>query len=191
MLDIKLIKQMTDIDSIFTEVSSDKIRIIKLTGTEERKLVHQYLEQFHSTVKKVSLKSKHFTGERIGTFIKCYGCDYKKVPINNYHYGALENNKDEWRSGECPKCGEHISWEPNYDDWDDVKCVYGNNIIAFGSWFKDYNSPNHATSGSVNKEEIIKIMTNKKIYEMAAPASRIGKRKVIQYIDEELEKQFK
>lgn len=188
--------KMVDIDVIF-DVPTDKIRIIALS-TAERKQVHQYLEKYNRNVKKVSLKSRHFRGDRIGIYIKCYECDYKRVPINNYHYGVMKNNQDEWRSGECPKCGEQISFEPNYDDWDDVKCVFGNNIIAFGKlnagrshapfgpWFKDYNRPSHATSDDVSKKVISAILQDKKVYEILAPTPRTGKRKVVQYIDDHL-----
>lgn len=175
-----------DLNAIFNDIPVDLIKIIAL-DTKDRKQLHQYLEIYYPDLKKVSLKSKYFRGERIGTYIKCYECDYKRVPLNNYHEGYMSNNKDEWRSGECPRCGEHISWEPNYDDWDEVTLIHSNNIIAFGPWFKHYNKPNHAEKGEISEDTIINILKNKKIYEIPAPG-HMSKRNITKYIDEELQK---
>jgi hypothetical protein len=115
------------IDDIFNNIPNNKIRIICL-NTKERKIIHQYLDREYPNLNKTSLRLKCFNSERIHTFIRCYECDYKSVPIDNYHCGFLDNNIDEWRSGDCPKCRAHISFEPNYDNWDDVRIVWKNNM---------------------------------------------------------------
>jgi hypothetical protein len=82
------------IHKIFGNIPKDKIRIIHL-DTNERKVVHQYLDKEYPKLHKVSLRSIHFNSERIHTYIKCYKCNYRNVSLDNYHYGVLENNQDE------------------------------------------------------------------------------------------------
>ena len=169
------------VNDIFT-VPEGKIRVIPLK-TSDRKLLHQYLDTFPKPFGKTSLKSSHLHGDRTHTFIKCYSCDYKKVLINNYHYGCMENNKDEYRSGTCPKCDAHITFEPNYDNWDDVKCVHGNNLLAYGNYFRHHTSPPHATTGVVSIDMITKILNNSRVYELPIPTTALNKRHLATYID--------
>ena len=71
-------------------------------------------------------------------FIRCYACDYKKVLLK-YHYGSLPNNKDEYCTGICSKCDTFITWEPNYNvyEQEDHSCIKRNNIFVGVNILKD------------------------------------------------------
>jgi len=126
----KILINTSNLDDIFN-MSADKIRIIHIINNDNRKILHQYMENSHSKFYKTSLKCKHFTNERLHTYIRCYECDFSRVNIDEYHNGYMDSNIDEWRLGKCHRCGTHINFEPNYDDWDDIHIQYKNNIVAF------------------------------------------------------------
>jgi transcription elongation factor Elf1 len=167
--------------------SSNKIYVIPLE-TVERKTVHQYLETQCPKLGKTSLKSKHFHGSRINTFIKCPHCGHRRVPINQYHYGTMENNKDEYRTGTCLNCDERVTFEPNYDSWDDITIVSGNNMIVIGTYFTSYVTPTHAVHDTIHIDRVVTLLTNVNIYEMDPPKTLINKHKLVKYIDELLSK---
>ena len=175
-----------ELDGIIN-ISNDKIGIIELIP-DERRIFHQYLETKYSLVGKVSLKSKAFEPNKYAQFMKCYHCDYKSVRLSRYHYGVLPNNMDEWKSGICPKCLNSIMYEPNYDDRDNVRLITGNNIIAYGKYLSNYNSPKYAKYGTVTNEEIYDILKNKTIYEIDTPTEPTNKKNLQQYIDNEIAK---
>lgn len=185
-MEISTIKFST-FDQIFTNIPNDKIRIIYLYDNNHRKILHQYLDHNYPKLYKTSLKCKYFDSKELNTFIKCYNCGYKNVVIDDYHYGSLENNKDESISGDCPKCHEHISFEPNYDDWDDVRRIQSNNIIAFGNWFKHYTKPNHAAiPKNFSKEEINNLLNGRIIYEIQISDQTFDKNNLSEYIYEQI-----
>ena len=173
---------------LLNDIPSDKLYIIACSSSEPRKRIHRYLENTYSKLGKYSLKvSRVERSNWYCTLKPCWECD-KYVPVNNYHLGCMENNKDEYLTGDCSRCGEHVTFEVNYDSWDDVRRLYENNIIAVGSYMKHYNRPFHATSGVVSQEEFDEILTNMDIYELDNPDKQLNKRDLQKYIDGELEK---
>ena len=116
---------------------------------------------------------------------KCPYCKYKYVNLNNYHWGFLPNNKDEYKTGECPKCGGNVVWECNYDSSKIVR-LYKNNMVVLGCYMKSYNKPSHAVSGLVSDEMFDKILSNTVILEVDCPDNWIGKRKLQTHIDEQI-----
>ncbi len=170
---------MTSIKDIIS-VPSGKIRIIP-ASSKERELIHRWIATKHPKDCKAGLKSELFAAIDCRVYKQCYYCDYKNVSINNYHYGVLKNNLDEWRSGTCPRCGEYISHECYYDGG--AIYVSGRNIMAFGDYFQHYQK--HPGS-DVSDEEINKILINKKIYKIDAPTIRLNRKKIGEYIDEHL-----
>lgn len=164
-------------DDIFN-CSKDKIRVIQLPS-EERKLVHQYIERYYPKIYKSSLCCKYFPTNRIHTFIKCYKCNYRNVVIDDYHEGRMKNNMDENRSGTCPKCDKYIVFEPNWDSWDNVRIQWENNIISFGYYFKGYIQGAHTEDVSLNDMIF-------KIYELDAPKEILDKEALSKYISSQL-----
>lgn len=176
-----------NLEDYLLKQDKNKICILPCPDSQKRKKIHQYLEKKYPSIKKISLKSNLIeNNEFYSTFYKCYECDFKRVPINDYHYGFMENNKDEYRTGTCPKCGEHITFEMNYDDWDDITRLYKNNIIVIGDYLKHNNRPNHAESGEVTDEEFKNIIKNTSLYEIEIPDKLINKKKLEVYIDSKL-----
>lgn len=174
-------------DEHILKLPKNKMCIMTCPKSEERKKIHQYLEINYPSIKKISLQSDLVEKiEFSQTFYKCYYCNYKRVSINEYHYGSMESNKDEYRTGTCPKCGENITFEMNYDDWDNVIRLYKKNIIIVGDYVKHNNFPKHAERGDVSKEEFTRIMKNVTLYEIDAPEKLINHKKLKIYIDSKL-----
>lgn len=170
-------------------IPKNKLIIIPCDDSTKRKIIHQYIDHNYPKVKKMSLQSKLFSREQLKTFIKCYECDYKRVPLNNYHYGCLENNQDEYRTGTCPKCNENISWEPNYDDWDDIYRLYKNNIIICGDYVT-CNTPDHAKKEIISENTYLTVIRGIEVYQIDEPEKInnkiLGKKKLQNYIDSKL-----
>lgn len=121
-------------DSVFV-VPANTIRFV-LLPSDERKKLHQYLEQEYPALKKASAPCKKFGMERRKTLKKCYKCN--KLVLLTYRHGQMENNQDEYYTGACAKCAKRIEWECNYDDYEDiVRIPILNKMFVFG----DYNFP--------------------------------------------------
>lgn len=183
----------TRIDNIVFESicnPENKLKIIIIIESEsesdKRRKIHQYLEQNHPKIKHFSLYSSLFPADFYATFMKCVYCDFKRVPINDYHYGHMENNQDEYRSGTCPRCDGRNIWEPNYDGWDDIVRLYNHNMIVIGDYVKHTNRPLHAKDAPLEKVEI-DLSKNKK-FMMKCPDKLIKKEKLQKFIDDELDK---
>jgi hypothetical protein len=186
----KFVINSKNVDVIF-DVPAGKIRLIHLNITHDRKLLHQYLETNYPKLYKQSLYCSYHSAERLHTFIKCYECDYKNVCIDTYNHGIMPNNIDEWRSGKCPSCGETVTFEPNYDDYDDIRIVWKNNVVAFGNYFRSYRNPVLGVSKNISPNEIIGILNGKHVYEIAEPAlvrqKQIKKKQLCKYLDAQIE----
>ena len=163
-----------------------KIRIIEAT-VRERKIIHQWLKVKHPEVHKAGLKSKLFEMEEYGVCMRCYGCKYKYVFLNNYRYGMLKNNKDEYMFGTCPKCDENVTWECNYDGYDEVFHFPRRNIMAFGIYLEVIQKSKHIEENfNISDDQIIEILGNKKIYEIDEPCAELNikdRKRLGKYID--------
>lgn len=173
--------KFTDFYNHISNPSNDSLYIIICDDSKQRAIIHQYLENNYPIIKKTSLRTTLFDAYIKAKLIRCFECD-KFVLLSDYHYGMMENNKDEYRTGICSRCGEMSTWEPNYDDWEDIKCLYKNNMIVFGNYIT-FNRPNHAISENISKQQFDEIMTDKKIFKISAPTKLINKRKLQDYID--------
>jgi len=169
-------------------IPEDAMIVIYCPDRKNRKKIHQYLEN-KNRLSKTSLRidSQGMYAEIRATYIVCYYCGFRRVPINDYHDGLMENNKDEYRTGVCPKCDEFISFEMNYDDWDDVTRLYHHNAIVIGNYLKNYARPSHAVRGEVTQKEFDNIMKTLKIYKINSPVEQISKKELQKYINLQLE----
>lgn len=110
-------------------------------------------------------------------------CGNKKVRLPNYHWGVMKSNKDEYYSGECPKCYNTLYWEPNYDN---VCSIGSHNMIVCGNYFKDYDKSEDYIKGNVSGERFNDIINKCKKYDIAEPYSLLNRMEVSGYIDEKL-----
>ncbi len=169
------------------KIPDNKLLIIPISEGSNRKQFHLYLEKHYPNIYKTSLKCSYFpSGDIIMRFTECYECDFKRVNLNQYRRGYMKNNKDEYRYGECPKCGEKNYFECNYDDYDDLTFIYSNNIIAIGTYFKGYNKPSYVKIDFNDLDDSIDL-NNINIYEIDAPDIVISKRKLQSYISDKFE----
>lgn len=172
---------------IIKTLPQDKILVINIKDDNDRKLIHQYLET-NMTTKKSSMCCDVFDRYTRVRFLKnCYHCNKKNVKLNNYNYGSMENNQDEYWSGQCPKCGENNYYEPNYDNCDNIHRSYENNCIVINI---NYTVPNHA---KINKEvtdnEFNLVISKYKYYIIDKPNDlKMKKEKLQDYISSKIKK---
>ena len=179
-------------DVIVEKLNNDKHLIFALPceQSENRLLLHQYLENTYPNLKKTSLMSKIYYGGFFMTLKTCYECDYKRVPLNKYHYGSMESNVDECRSGFCPKCDKLNIWEPNYDDWDDIIKLESNNMIIMGDFITN-KRPSHAITPDtpISLEVVNKILDGKTGFFIEPPnksnpkIKSFSKKQLTEYVD--------
>ena len=188
-----------DKETQITSITEDKLCIIACVNSDDRRKIHQYIETVYPTLKKTSLYIKCLVAEEKCRFIACHECGYKSVPLNDYHLGVAPSNIDEYYSGECPKCYEITRWECNYDNIDDLRIIYQNNVIVIGNYVKTYNRPSHAiTNVSFSKIEFNTLLESDgvQVFEIDAPKivtsnkgiqKPLDKRKLQEYISISLE----
>ncbi len=116
--------------------SADKshVLIIGLGDKEQRKIIHQCIEETTKTYSR-SFKFSCFPSEIRRRFYKrCYECNRKYIPFGyeDYRQGFMGNNQDESYRIACPKCGFSWYWECNYDGYDNIAYVYYNNCVVIG-----------------------------------------------------------
>lgn len=115
--------------------------VIPCPSTSGRKELHLLLEEFVPWVSKTSYKCKNLPkSDDRSTRLRCFNCENSKSWPATYHYGCMDNNQDEYYTADCRDCGERTTWEPNYDDHDDVVRLYRNNCIVLGSYFRSYQN---------------------------------------------------
>jgi len=184
---IKIVSK-DDVNKFLTSPALDnKIYVIPLKTTE-RKYFHRYLEKEYPKLGKISLKSKHFHDTNLDIYIKCHHCGHKRVPVDQYQYGTLENVKDVYKSGLCLNCGKNVNFKPNYDNWDDITIVSENNMIVLGIYFKLYLTSRHIMENNIQIDYVVTMLMNTVIYEMDSPKIWIDTYKITNYIDEILSK---
>jgi len=133
---------MEQLDLFINFNDTTKLMILVLKNNNQRKRLHQYMENT-TKLKAVGFYCKHFEADSYTRFVKCWHCDHNiQIKDEDYRYGILENNKDEYYYLTCKECDESYSWEPNYNDNDIV--LHKNNIIVIGDYIKHNNTPKHA-----------------------------------------------
>ena len=180
----------TDYIMNISDVKTGMLCVIQCYSARERKKIHQYIDDVYPKVRKTSLYIDRFHAEQRVLFGTCWECGYKSVPMS-YKYGMMDNNKDEYYSGSCPKCDEYASYEPNYDDNEGIRRVWHNNVVVIGDYLQ-FNKPSHATDAKISKEEFDEIV-NRDFYLIDAPRLLNGpnkrylnKRKLQKYIDKKI-----
>lgn len=152
------------LNSAISNLTNEKIIVIYCYESENRKKIHQYLENEHPTLTNASVRiDKPEFPYKITVKQQCYECEeYVKM---DYHYGYEPNNIDEWYSGWCEKCQISVSFEPNFDDAEPpvVIRIHNNNIIVVGHAIQ-FKKPQHATRIEISNEEINQILSNCKIH---------------------------
>ena len=164
-------------------IADNKIKIIHCNYSDDRKKLHTYFQERYPEIGKASLRCDIFDeGDSPIRFYRCPHCDHRKVYMR-YSYGTLDNNKDEYYHGICPKCDESVYYEPNYDIYEseDHMVINGNNIFVWGKYFHGYNRGENNIS--ISDEDINKIFNKYNIYEIDAPKNLINKRKMGDYIE--------
>lgn len=135
-----------------------------------RKIIHQYLETHYPHINKISLINRSYDTKH--TYLKkCRECN-AIVPLLTYHEGYMENNQDEYYYGFCSKCGEMVSWEPNFDE--SCYTIHHNNMIVLSQCIT-FHKPSHATGGMVTREEFIDTIKSLDTFEINDPPTLISK----------------
>lgn len=116
-------------EEVISNLKDDELLIIICTNSNERCILHSYLDSNYPEMGHVGVLLDNFSYDR-SVCKKCYICD-TLVPMK-YYYGFMENNIDEHYSGWCEECNESVSWECNYDDDDGVIRIVKNNAICIG-----------------------------------------------------------
>lgn len=173
---------MNDIINQTFNVPNDKIRIIHFLDAKDRKILHQYIENNYPKICKTSLYCKKFSSEIRCRLKECNECGYEKVELKYNHPGYDPYGIDESFVGRCPKCDSGSYFYPHYEDYDLIKIIWQNNIIALGNYFKGYAKPKHACIANVTDEEIIRILSKAKVYEINRPQEYLNKIETCKYI---------
>ena len=172
-------------------INKNQIAIIIEYYAIYRKLIHQWLNSEESVYFHRSFSSPHYNRDYklINRFYKCVYCD-KKIPIlkENYGYGCMDNNKDEYYYIECKECDYSFCWECNYDSHDNIvtNCIPKNNMIVFGNYIKHCQKQNNISDNEYNKKELIDYLKRKKIHIIEAPNKILSKKQFIDYINKEI-----
>lgn len=166
----------------------NKLLIIICEDSQQRKLLYEFIETFNGTkIKKFGLRTKFFSSSIRRRYKKCFNCGCKCVVLDHYNYGTMKNNKDEWYSGECQECGETVSWEPNYDSYDDIRTTQKNNMIVIGNYIMT-NAKYTTTPTQVTKQEFDEVVSKCKYFIIDPPNKLLNKRKLQEYINVAIEK---
>jgi len=161
------------------DIPARKLRYVLLKNND-RKIVHQFLDANYSKLRKRSVFCKKFEVEYQKTYRKCFYC--KKPVLMEYHIGYMENNYDEYYSGDCRKCEGlqndddadgfegHVFWEPNNGDDEGVfKVPVHMKMLVLGNY--DYDRTEHKTLDEkvYTEKDVVEILKDKKIYEIDMP----------------------
>ena len=155
---------------LFEEQSDGIIRFVEASAAE-RKILHQFARE--KKIYSGGLLCEEFPYKSF-QYKECYYCDYKKVLLDEYCFGKLPNNEDQYWRGKCPNCTWSITHDcVNNDILHYIKC---RNIFAVGQCFKSYRHPD--TNEQIPKEDVVKLLKDKLIYEVNIPKNLRKPRKI-------------
>lgn len=150
---------MDILNNLILNLKDSEIIGIYCYKSENRKLIHQYIENIYPKLTNTSVLIDKFRYES-KILIEC--CS-KNVALS-YSRGVMPNNIDEYYSGFCNKCDGYINYEPNYDDDDDIIRIHKNNMIVIGSRI-NFIRPKHAvTNENLDINDINNILLDCNIY---------------------------
>ena len=158
----------------------DKIVVI-IADRPTRKILHSWLRNQTPKIYSGGIRLDNYPYE-VRVFKQCYICNYNNVPINDYHYGQMPNNIDEYRTGICPECTTLIFHDCNYDDG--ARYVKSRNAIAIGNYFKGWDRkfsdpiPFDETVQSIVSDSI----NEKKVFMIDVPSGCLNRKQLGKYI---------
>lgn len=162
------------------QLPDTKILVLVISNNPDRKLVHQYLDG--KVFKSSTVVDSHFR-QKQRLYRKCYSCE-KMINISEYRKGIMKNGKDEYYRGWCDDCDGSVIFEPNYDDYEEIKVIRANNAIVIGNCLRHWSSPPYATKGNVNKGGVADILDKAIYYILDAPKDKLlSKKKLRSYIN--------
>ena len=123
-----------DLKSTVLELEDDQILVFRCDDAKERNAIHNMLYEWKGLRWSAGLTVDCWDGKD-GYLISCGECD-NKVIAGEYHLGFMPNNKDEYYTGTCKKCGYIVDYECHYDDHSGY--VRYHNAIAIGKYFNHY-----------------------------------------------------
>lgn len=149
-------------------LNSKELMVVYASNLNRLK-IHTALETHYPEYSKMSFNTGFAspTKDFCYVYIKCYECDSKiELKTSAYVRGYLENNIDESYYLTCPKCFHTFSYEPNYDEYDNIIRIKRNsNAIIIGQMKGIAKNTNKKTTVVVSKEELEEIL-NKSITEI-------------------------
>lgn len=151
---------------------SKAVYAIVLEDAKDRKALHEFLK----TIPGVGHKSIFCPGVSLSEqkemrLIKCGGeygqrCSkYINLTGGEYHYGVMENNKDEYYNVTCSKCGYIRTFEPNYE-YDKIKYVPEPNVVVFGTQVPPFRRTKTWKKVPRSLSEMVHRLRNRQIHEI-------------------------
>lgn len=179
-------KNSNDIfNQILDQKKTNSFQMIVLPNAEDRKLLHQFLENIYPALPKTSLRCEFFPTKESRCYKECDYCEQKMIKME-YQLGIEPNNIDESYSATCPTCGENLWWECNYESSDYVIYVEHNNIVAFGDYYKGFTKSNRIDKiesiNDIQECKIIQILKNNKIFNIKNPENSLNKKRLNDYL---------
>lgn len=169
---------MVDIRSQINNLENDKLLVIVASNSEDRKVMHQYLEKEFPTVGRTSLGLRCFDRIFNAIVMECWNCDSKNAVVR------YSPNAEDYMRGDCSRCGERNVFEPSIDYWsDEFRYIYDHNSVVLGNYIKrSFNRPFHAEDGYIPAEQFDEVVDGKKIFIVDAPSKLIKKAKLQNHI---------
>lgn len=179
----------------FKDLDNNKIYIAHLENDHSKKILYQYLDSHFPHIKKFAFYCPLFSSEKNKIMLKkCWHCDKKNVLLRGVNLLNPTEPKGEYAHGICKKCNNECEFHYYYDNYDNYKTIQDDNIVAFGNYFRNYNTfyyrREKKTQKSNYKNKLNSIMKNKKIYIIDEPCiDNIKKNILIKYITIRLKQQ--
>lgn len=172
--------------NIIGELDENQLAVILEPCSEKRNWIHQWKHENYPTVPHKSLSSPNHEREE-KRYIRCTCNDIVQVKSESYREGMMANNKDESFYVYCKTCDNDFFWEPNYDSLTSF-CVYGNNVMIFGSHLelrkKRYNSEGDDKEiDEKKKKELESYLKKVKVIVIDAPKKQLSNEHLACYID--------
>lgn len=141
------------------------------------------MERYHADYFAVSIPTQKFE-TKTNIVWRCEDCNIL-VPLS-YRLGVEGSNIDEYYSGDCTRCWESMSYEPNYEPY--TKEIFplfsGSKLIVIGdrSVFKAWHQRKTFKQDMISKEEFETILVHGS--EVDIPEKLHSKKELGQYIEQ-------
>lgn len=146
----------------------NQICIIHNTNGNDRKRIHEYLEQNYSSIRKMSMLIDSMKYE-VRRFIRCPECGVGNLlKHEDYHIGFMLNNEDEFYSIDCCECGNRFMYECNCDNFKGYNIPI-NNCVICGNIPMDTHTLISNHPETINNSEIEQILSHSDIHTVILP----------------------